>query len=86
MVEGNTTYESKRLANTLYSWVNRVLVGDSEAVAMTTSEAIGIIEKAGMSVIFTDGAWLVTMWEGCSERMTRRDLIALATDLVYVTK
>jgi hypothetical protein len=85
MVEGNTN-ESKRLANTLYSWVNRLLVGDSKTIPMTTSEAVRIIEQAGMSVVFTDGAWLVTLWTGCTEKMTRRDLIALATDFEYITK
>lgn len=85
MVEGNTN-ESKRLANALYSWVNRLLVGDSKNAPMTTSEAMRIIERAGMVVVFTDGAWVVTLWEGCTEKMTRRDLIALATDFEYITK
>lgn len=81
MLEG-ITYKSK----CLYSWVSRAMGEGDKTVAMTTSEAVRIIERAGMTVVFTDGAWLVTMWEGCEEHLTRRDLITLATDLAYITK
>ena len=88
MVEGNT-YEQKRLANSVYRWVNRLLGYDSKpSNAMRTIEAIKIIERAGMTVVWSNkaGAWLVTLFEGCVEKMTRREMVEFAKDLLYVEK
>lgn len=73
------------LANTLYRWCNGLL-GNTRRNdgAMKTTDAMAIIERAGYRVAFTEGAWVVTLWEGCTERLNRRELIELAQVLDYM--
>ncbi len=77
--------EKFSLANTLYRWVTSFL-GSGSGVdnPMKTSDAMAILERAGYRVTFTDGAWLVTLWEGCTERLNRKELVELAQVLDYV--
>jgi hypothetical protein len=58
-----------------------LLLGEEMPKAMTTSEAIAIIESNGIIVTFLKGCWIVKLWDGCTNEMTRLDLITFAEDL-----
>lgn len=73
------------LANTLYSW-GVSLLGNNRGFDnhMKTTDAMAVLERAGYRVTFTDGAWLVTLWGGCTERLNRKELVDLAQVLEYL--
>ena len=51
---------------------------------MKTIDAIIVLENAGYRVKFEKGAWLVSLWKGCTERLNRLELVKLAQDLIYI--
>jgi hypothetical protein len=83
LLEVENTNE-KSMANGLHSSGNSLLVGSVVGGALTTADAMAIIANAGYGIRFTDGAWSVTCFEGCTQRMTRREVIQLARDLKYI--
>lgn len=54
---------------------------------METIDAIKVLETAGYQVRFdsTVGAYVVTLWDGCKETLTRKELVLLAKDVKHVS-
>lgn len=52
--------------------------------SMKTIDAIRILERAGYTVKFTEGSWVVTIAVGMTESLNRAELVELARDLEHV--
>lgn len=54
---------------------------------MDTIDAIKVLETAGYQVRFDSsiGAYVVTLWEGYKETLSRKELVLLAKDVMHVS-
>lgn len=72
------------MANTLHNRSDGALDNRMDGDTMNTTDAMAILTAAGYEVRFSEGCWLVSPFEGCTEKLNRLELVELAKAIRYI--